>query len=844
MPPTRSALAALLALLALVGALPSAAAPAGGPMVFAPRGQSTDRFAVDEAPEVVEVSAHDGVVLHSRVFRPATDERVPVILVHSPYYDGVLLGDPERSMDLVRYFTPKGYAVVLSDVRGTGNSGGCGEQDGPNQARDFRTLVEHFADAPWSNGRVGSYGKSYDAETQHAGAVLDPEGLVTMVSVAGISGLYDVANFDGVPLRLNGVLSAAAYELYDLDVPGEVGAMPRRFERHTCQPANFAAGADPSGDMTDYFAEREFRARVGEVTASTLYVTGLDDFTVSPINLDGWFDELPTFKRAIIGQWAHRYPYDAPDRYARDDWYDTVHAWFDHELLGLDTGVEAWPQVQVQDEEGGWRAVDSFRGMGTEAVLPVGTGTATFTETGSWSVDLDAPARHLSGQAYLDAVIALDRPDGHLAVRLDEVRADGSTRQLVRGYLSTVHRESLLRQVPVTPGHPTPYRIRTYPFDATLDEGSRLRLVVAGFDAVTTPAGTGYTATIDLDRTVLRVPVADDRCGLAVARRVDGADPRPCPGGVPASRPWTEVPRTAGHTTTARLVGSTATTVGGVAAVREWGYLTMRDGVELAFEVVRPADDRRHPTLLTYDGYDAGANPDPGYAARYLPRGYALVGLNLRGTGCSGGTFDFFQPAEAWDGHEAVEWAAAQGWSTGRVGMIGKSYPGITQLFTAATRPPHLAAIAPGHHYADVYRDIANPGGILNVAFASLWSFVAQPSPGYAAAAQDGPAGLLAGDPTCAAHQAHAATNAPTTPLLQAETHPYEVLLHAERSPLTTAERIEVPVYQALSWQDEQLMSRNTHLLSVLERNGTPYRAVLSNGDHGTYREEPQMAQL
>ena len=78
--------------------------------------------------------------------------------------------------------------------------------------------------------------------------------------------------------------------------------------------------------------------------------------------------------------------------------------------------------------------------------------------------------------------------------------------------------------------------------------------------------------------------------------------------------------------------------------MRETGYLTVRDGVELAFEVVRPRRRRPFPTLLTYDGYDAGSDPDSGYAARYLPRGYALVGLNLRGTGCSGGVFDFFQP--------------------------------------------------------------------------------------------------------------------------------------------------------------------------------------------------------
>jgi putative CocE/NonD family hydrolase len=277
-----------------------------------------------------------------------------------------------------------------------------------------------------------------------------------------------------------------------------------------------------------------------------------------------------------------------------------------------------------------------------------------------------------------------------------------------------------------------------------------------------------------------------------------------------------------------------------VPAVRESGYLTVRDGVELAFEVVRPAGDGPFPTLFTYDGYAAGSDPDAGYAARYVPRGYALVGLNLRGTGCSGGVFDFFQPAEGRDGYEMVEWIARQPWSDGAVAMIGKSYPGITQFFVAQHRPPHLTALTPGHFFGDAYRDIAFPGGIFNYAFASLWSFVAQPAPGYAASGSS----VAGGDATCARHQRHHADNLRTNPFLQAQEHPYDDPLIAERSPLPDLDRIQVPVYTALSWQDEQLMSRQTHVLTELERLAIPYRAVLSNGDHGMYREAPQLAEL
>jgi putative CocE/NonD family hydrolase len=74
--------------------------------------------------------------------------------------------------------------------------------------------------------------------------------------------------------------------------------------------------------------------------------------------------------------------------------------------------------------------------------------------------------------------------------------------------------------------------------------------------------------------------------------------------------------------------------------------------------------------------------------------GYATVGVNMRGTGCSGGAYDFFEPLQLLDGYDVIETVAAQAWvKAGRVGMTGLSYPGITQMFVAKTHPPHLAAI-------------------------------------------------------------------------------------------------------------------------------------------------------
>ncbi|MGH2710696.1 MAG: CocE/NonD family hydrolase, partial [Actinomycetota bacterium] len=250
------------------------------PIAFEPKGLTQDRFPKAASFTAVEVRAHDGVMLHSRVYRPDTSSdpswKTPVILVHSPYY-GTDANPGSRSMDLVDRYTPKGYTVVLSSVRGTGESGGCLEQDGPNQAQDFKTLVEYFAAQPWSNGRVASYGKSYDAETQNAGAVLRPQGLTTMITVAGISSLYDVGYFDGVPLTLGGLGASAGYAITGPTVvPTE---RTRYAERVSCFPDVYSNSADPTGDESPFWADRNFRYGVDNVEASVLYVHGLNDFT-------------------------------------------------------------------------------------------------------------------------------------------------------------------------------------------------------------------------------------------------------------------------------------------------------------------------------------------------------------------------------------------------------------------------------------------------------------------------------------------------------------------------------------------------------------------------------------
>jgi predicted acyl esterase len=268
-----------------------------------------------------------------------------------------------------------------------------------------------------------------------------------------------------------------------------------------------------------------------------------------------------------------------------------------------------------------------------------------------------------------------------------------------------------------------------------------------------------------------------------------------------------------------------------------YGYLTTRDGTQLAIDVhlPGPASDGPYPTLVEYSGYGY-ANPAGGESsiapiANLL--GFAVVDVNMRGTGCSGGAFDYFEPLQGLDGYDVIETVARQPWALNhKVGMMGISYGGISQLFVAATRPPDLAAIAP-MSVIDNTQTTLYPGGILNTGFAVQWAEdrvhdaePASPTGGQEWALER----INAGDEICKANQ---------------ELHPEAVdLLNKIRrnnyyrprvadplSPITFVDRINVPVFLACQWQDEQTGGHCPALPSHFTGTGRKW-FTFTNGTH------------
>lgn len=270
----------------------------------------------------------------------------------------------------------------------------------------------------------------------------------------------------------------------------------------------------------------------------------------------------------------------------------------------------------------------------------------------------------------------------------------------------------------------------------------------------------------------------------------------------------------------------------------ETGYIPVATGTDQAallhYKVMLPDPTvwgpGPFPAVIDYSGYLPAVNVYDGLDDRFVGAGYAVVGLNIRGTGCSSGKFDYFEPVQARDGAEAIEWLAERDWSNGRFAMVGKSYPGITQAFVAAERPEPLKAIVPGHIFADLYRDVPFPGGIMNATFAGAWS------------AQRVYEGNLYGpvhtfetqDAQCALNQRDHVANPAFNPLVRLLTQMWDGPIFRERSPWEFADRIDVPVFLIESWQDEQVGSRGTHLLERL-RPELPWRFLATNGDHGEY---------
>ncbi|MEW2116656.1 Xaa-Pro dipeptidyl-peptidase [Streptomyces sp. NPDC005474] len=363
----------------------------------------------------------------------AQGRKIPVIMDASPYYSCCGRGNESQKktydahgnvvqMPLFydNYFVPRGYAFVGVDLAGTNRSDGCVDVGGRSDIQSAKAVVDWLngrakgytsrtgtarAKATWTNGKTGMIGKSWDGTIANGVAATGVKGLKTIVPISAISSWYDYyfakgAPFGDTPEGLSDYVESPAAR-------AKCGAVQQKI----------AEGSPLSGDWTPFWTERDYAKDARKVKASVFVIHGQADLNVRPKHFGQWWDALA--KRGVerkiwLSQTGHVDPFD----FRRAAWVDTLHRWFDHELLGYDNGIDRAPMADIERHPDKWVTSATWPPRtthtvslrpGTGAQPGVGTlglrkqsGTETFTDDPDlgetdWSARIDSPTPGKAG---------------------------------------------------------------------------------------------------------------------------------------------------------------------------------------------------------------------------------------------------------------------------------------------------------------------------------------------------------------------------------------------------------------------------------------------------------------
>lgn len=393
------AVLALLGLLGLVGSVlaPASAVAAPGDQISIVNGTTAPVFSYTNAirervyipvPGVDEDDDGLDDITVIDIIRPAESNgtlRVPAIIDPSPYYTTLGRGNEgERIADLDgdgindvwptfydNYFVPRGYAVILAHMNGTGLSTGCPTFGGAGDIESMKVVIDWLQGraagydaannpvfATWTNGKAAMIGKSYDGTLANGVAATGVPGLTTIVPISAISDWYKY-------LRTNGIRRGSPHGPATLALI--VGAPARLDQCQSSRDAMSLADGDDSGDINDFWTARNYLTDVDNVTASVFAVSGLNDDNVEMDQLAPYWEALAQRhipRKLWLAKIGHVDPFD----YRRDVWVDTLHRWFDYWLQGVDNGIMNEPTVTVETDPGDFENYTSWPIPGTQNV--------------------------------------------------------------------------------------------------------------------------------------------------------------------------------------------------------------------------------------------------------------------------------------------------------------------------------------------------------------------------------------------------------------------------------------------------------------------------------------------
>ena len=309
------------------------------------------------------------------IIRPVATEnglKAPVIMDASPYYTTVCRGHEGECINDVdgdgindrwplfydNYFVPRGYAIVLLHMAGTGFSTGCPTTGGTpdnlsavaaidwlNGRRAGRDAAGNPVVADWHNGKTGMIGKSYDGTLANAAAALGTEGLATIVPISAISNWYYYTRLAGS--RLNGWHSN-----YPASLSNTVTNPARRAYCSPFRSSLNVADGDENGDFTPFWFERDYLHLLDDVNIPVFVSHGLQDDNVKTNHFADWWyglQERDVPRKLWLTRTGHEDPFD----YRRTEWVATLHRWFDRWLQGVNNDVLKEPTVDIEDLDGG-----------------------------------------------------------------------------------------------------------------------------------------------------------------------------------------------------------------------------------------------------------------------------------------------------------------------------------------------------------------------------------------------------------------------------------------------------------------------------------------------------------
>lgn len=435
----------------------------------------------------VTFESEDGTELYAQVFRPAgydDNDKTPVIAVITPYQIFTLNARPRLlypELDTAMRVFENGYSVVQASIRGYGRSEGCGDFGGKGEQMDARAAIEWAASQPWSTGKVGSYGISYDAWTQVMGLAGKAKGYSAAIVSSPLISAYRGLFMNGIHYADGWHATPGLYAGIDLVSPGAPNE-----ESGPCYAENAyeTAGNDPT---TAYWKERNLIRRARASDVPTMWTFGFLDANTKPDNFLDVYANLGGPKRAWFGQWAHMLPTAEVGRTRGEEtFYAEVMRFFDRYLKGKSSGQD--PVVEVEEgSQGLWRSEPQWPPTDARYIkLPLKDGTyvdgysddeGAASERGTWTFSQVLPYDvHIAGTARMDVRVDAAFSGVNLHARLFDV--DGTRAELIARGASLVG----ARQSPIEPLQEQRVRFDLYPQDYVLPKGHRIGLLISGAD--------------------------------------------------------------------------------------------------------------------------------------------------------------------------------------------------------------------------------------------------------------------------------------------------------------------------------------------------------------------------